>query len=141
MTRLTDDERLDRKMLEAQLNSRVMYRARKHGVKVLRLQRAMAGGSWRTPATKGFPDLTFFGRRVMYRELKRELGKLDEEQREWGILLKSAGCDYAVWRPSDLRSGLIEAEIQGVAFSLTPARATGYVVHQQANRGAAQGAQ
>ena len=113
--RLTDEERLDRKMTEAQLNSRVMYRVKKYGVRVLRMQRALAGGAWRTPATKGFPDLQIFGARIIFRELKRELGKLDEYQVMWRDLIIAAGGDWGLWRPSDLRSGRIEGEL----FSLT----------------------
>jgi hypothetical protein len=112
MTRLTDEERKDRQMTEKQLNDRVQYRAKKHGWRVLRLQRGLAGGAWRTPATKGFPDLLMVGARLLFRELKRELGHLTPEQEEWRDVLQAAGADWGLWRPSDLRSGAIEAELR-----------------------------
>lgn len=113
--RLTEEERADRRMTEAQLNSRVFYRARKFGWRVVRVQRASVGpdGTWRTPSIKGFPDLVLVraGTPVLYRELKRELGRLEPEQREWIELLQAAGADAEVWRPSDLRLGLIGREL------------------------------
>ena len=102
-------------MLEKQLNDRVGYRCRKHRVRVLRIQRAAAGGAgFITPAAKGFPDLLVVtAGRIMYRELKRELGRLSPEQEDWRDAIRRAGGDWDVWRPSDLRSGRIEAEIMG----------------------------
>lgn len=109
--RLTDEQRADRKMTEKQLNSRVMYRAKKHGWRVLRMQRATIAGAWRTPASRGFPDLLLVGPGLMFRELKKELGKLDPDQEVWRDALIDAGADWAVWRPSDLRSGRIAFEL------------------------------
>lgn len=137
MVRLTDEQRLDRKMTEAQLNSRVAYRTKKHGWTVLRLQRALVGGAWRTPATKGFPDLLLVGPRLMFRELKRELGKLDEAQETWRDRLRAAGADWDVWRPSDLRTGRIEREL----MSLTYVPMTAYIVQQNDNIAPSDGAQ
>lgn len=112
MSRLTDEERADRQMLEETLRSRVLYRTHKYGWRVLSIQRAVVGpGAFRTPASKGFPDLSLFGPRVLYRELKRELGKLTPEQQEWRDILLAAGADWAIWRPSDLRMGRIEREL------------------------------
>lgn len=111
--RLTDEERADRAMSEKNLHSRVAYRARKYGVKMLHIQRALAAGQWMTPAAKGFPDLLIVTRfRIMFRELKKELGKLTPEQEEWRDRLIQSGGDYDVWRPSDLRSGRIERELK-----------------------------
>lgn len=115
MARLTEPERADRRMLEAQLNSRVMYRARKLGWKVVRIQRASVGpdGTWRTPSIRGFPDLALFraGQPALYRELKRQLGRLEPEQVAWLELLAATGADAGVWRPEDLRLGRIDAEL------------------------------
>jgi hypothetical protein len=119
MVRLTDAERVDRKMLEATLNNRVLYRAKKYGWRVLRIQRALANGAWRTPAGKGFPDLMLVGRTVMFRELKRELGKLRPDQEAWRDALVAAGADWGVWRPSDLRLGVIEDELTGAYVDVT----------------------
>lgn len=54
----------------------------------------------------GWPDLVLArpvgtrGCRLLYRELKRERGRLTTEQARWGELLLRAGCDWAVWRPN-----------------------------------------
>jgi hypothetical protein len=141
VVRLTDEQRADRKMLEAQLNSRVMYRARKYMLRVLRMQRATIQGAWRTPATKGFPDLMIVGRSIIFRELKRELGKLDPEQESWRGWLLNTGADWAVWRPSDIRSGRVEAELKAVAFGLTLPAMTDYIDHHEDTTGAAQAQQ
>jgi hypothetical protein len=116
--RLTDDERADRKMSEKTLNARVLYRAKKYGWRVVRIQRSMVGGpqgSFRTGTVKGFPDLVLFKPLgptfheeggILFRELKKELGKLDPEQEAWRDLIRSAGGDWGLWRPSDLRTNL-----------------------------------
>lgn len=119
MVRLTEEERGDRRMTEAQLNSRVMYRAKKHGWRVLRLQRAVIAGAWRTPATRGFPDLLLVGPRLMFRELKRELGRLDDDQVAWRDSLRAAGADWGLWRPSDLRTGKLEGELMSLTYRPT----------------------
>lgn len=52
--------------------------------------------------TKGFPDLVLAGHgRILFRELKRESGRLSKEQVEWLDVLSSNGADAKVWRPSD----------------------------------------
>ena len=46
---------------------------------------------------KGFPDLVLARRQVvLFREIKRELGKLTDDQQRWGDILPN----FAVWRPS-----------------------------------------
>lgn len=136
--RLTDEQRADRQMSEAKLNDRIMYRARKYGVHVCRMQRALVGGAWRTPATKGFPDLQIFGLGgAIFRELKKELGKLDPDQERWRDIIIWAGGDWGVWRPSDLRNGRIEREL----ISLTSGLTTEYIVHQEADREPCEGEQ
>ena len=51
----------------------------------------------------GYPDLLIIrpGEGVLWRELKRENGRLTPDQRRWGELLRGAGQDWDVWRPSD----------------------------------------
>lgn len=74
---------------------------------------------WRTPVTgelgKGWVDLVLVhpGRkRLLFRELKRDGMAPDVDQ--IGVLetLRIAGLDAAVWRPADLDSGLIEAQLR-----------------------------
>ena len=50
---------------------------------------------------RGFPDLVMVkeGRLVMA-ELKRETGRTKPEQAEWLRLLRSAGVEAYIWRPS-----------------------------------------
>lgn len=116
-------------MSEKTLNARVLYRAKKYGWRVVRIQRSMVGGpagTFRTGTVKGFPDLILFNAQsdegnwagydaladgILFRELKRELGKLDPEQEAWRDLIRSAGGDWGLWRPSDLRTGKIEGEL------------------------------
>ena len=63
----------------------------------------------------GWPDSTIIGRKVLFRELKAEYGKLSPAQVKVSYLLKAAGANWKVWRPSDLFSGLIAAELAEVA--------------------------
>ena len=65
-------------------------------------------------SNKGWPDLVLCGRGLLHRELKSEQGKLTAEQERWGDRLRRAGADWAVWRPSDLRSGRIQQELLAI---------------------------
>lgn len=55
----------------------------------------------------GFPDLVLVRDRVLYRELKTEIGRLSASQKVWGEKLVGAGADYAVWRPSEMRDIIV----------------------------------
>lgn len=64
----------------------------------------------------GFPDDVIVGPRgMLYRENKRESGKVSIDQQGWLDDLAAHGCNVGVWRPSDLLSGRIEEEIRAVA--------------------------
>ena len=65
-------------------------------------------------STKGFPDLVLVGSRILYRELKTQVGKLTAEQKGWGDRLRAAGGDWAVWRPENLQSGTILRELREI---------------------------
>jgi hypothetical protein len=70
--------------------------------------------SRRSPS--GFPDLVCVGPRgVLYRELKRQRGKVSAEQQQWLDALTAAGQNAAVWRPASLLSGAIAAELAGIS--------------------------
>jgi len=58
----------------------------------------------------GWPDWTFVkpGRPPKFRELKTELGRLTRHQRYWQHLLRAAGADVGVWRPSDIEQIVAE---------------------------------
>ena len=61
----------------------------------------------------GFPDLCIVGSRgILFRELKREDGRLTAMQKHWISILQAAGQDADVWRPSDL--GRIRHELKAL---------------------------
>lgn len=61
----------------------------------------------------GWPDLVLLGTRgLMFRELKTQSGTLRPEQREWGNALRAVGANWDTWRPGDLISGRIAAELR-----------------------------
>lgn len=65
---------------------------------------------------KGWPDWVILGPGgSLFRELKSERGTLSVDQRRVGSMLARAGLDWAVWRPSDLFSGLIAAQLSRIA--------------------------
>ncbi|WP_433731113.1 VRR-NUC domain-containing protein [Actinoplanes sp. CA-051413] len=78
-------------------------------------------GRWLTAVQgdgKGYPDVTLVGKGgVLFRELKAARGSLSREQKVWLAALEEAGADMGVWRPVDLQSGRIEAEIRAVRKS------------------------
>lgn len=60
----------------------------------------------------GFPDWCIISPKgVLWRELKSQTGELKSSQRRVRDLLLAAGEDWSLWRPSDLRSGKIEAQL------------------------------
>ena len=73
----------------------------------------VAGDRWATATSiAGWPDLTLLGHgRALFVELKSEKGRLRPEQLEVIALLRAAGLDARIWRPSDWAS--IEATLTG----------------------------
>lgn len=64
---------------------------------------------------RGWPDWVIIGQHgIIFRELKSAEGRLSPEQREVGWRLRQAGADWAVWRPADLHSGRIVAELSAL---------------------------
>lgn len=75
----------------------------------------LANGKWRTPieGNSGFPDLVITGPGgVLFRELKAEHAYPTKEQRRWLNALEDAGANVWVWKPRDLRGGVIERELR-----------------------------
>lgn len=65
--------------------------------------------------TPGFPDDVLIGRRgLLWRELKSQGGQLSPEQHNVRQALKSAGQDWALWRPADLVSGEILRQLMAI---------------------------
>jgi hypothetical protein len=64
----------------------------------------------------GVPDLIILGRGgVLWRECKSQWASLRSDQVTWKYALVAGGADWAIWRPADLASGLIEAELRAAA--------------------------
>ena len=109
-------------MTEASLQSRVVYRAKKHGWRVAHAGRGQVGasGAFVTPMSPGWPDLTCAkaGYPLLFLELKREQGTIEDEQHTWLDLLNRTGNQAVVIRPSNLRGGYVD-----ILFSRSPADA------------------
>lgn len=64
----------------------------------------------------GWPDDVLVGRQgILYRELKTERGRLTAGQRKVGSQLTRAGANWSIWRPRDLVSGVIIAQLREIA--------------------------
>lgn len=101
-------------MLEKDFQAGVLKLARFHGF-TLRYHTRNSRGS-----APGFPDLVLVNTRtgrILWRELKTNKGRISPEQREWLDGLTAAGQDAGVWRPNDLDSGLILAELRTQTFT------------------------
>lgn len=64
----------------------------------------------------GFPDLVLGSlsrKRVLFRELKTDTGRVRAAQALCLKILSFAGLDAGVWRPKDLLSGRIQRELRG----------------------------
>ena len=74
-------------------------------------------GRWVTAVRgdgKGWPDLTIVGPGgLLFRELKAGESPTPE-QRAWAVALAEAGQDVAIWRPRDLSTGRIKAELEAI---------------------------
>jgi hypothetical protein len=107
---ITPDQCQDRKMSERALSDRVLYRAKKYGWKHAHAGKLqLPDGRWITPMSPGWPDWTFAkaGHRIIFMELKKELGEVEPEQAVWLQLLNLTGNFAIVVRPSDLREGRV----------------------------------
>lgn len=94
---LTAAQRLDRTVTESELQLFVNDLLRLHG-----WTWHHAGDSRRSSA--GLPDIVAVRPpRVLFAELKRELGRTSQVQDEWlGNLMACPGAETYLWRPSDM---------------------------------------
>lgn len=99
-------------MAEADLERMVRFLAGLRGLPAFHVI-----NSRRAVTLKGWPDWTIVGTSVLFRELKRERGKPTADQAALGAAISAAGGDWAVWRPSDLKSGRIEAELDAITLA------------------------
>jgi hypothetical protein len=106
-------------MTEDQLLRTVLEMARLFGITTAHFRPALSqSGRWHTAVAgdgKGFPDLVLVGSGgILFRELKTDKGRLKPEQVTWLRILKAAPADAEIWRPADLHSGRIEAELRAI---------------------------
>ncbi len=98
-----------RSMTEDQLHAEVTRLCEQRGIRWVHIDTPYRNKS---RDLIGFPDLQLFGTAgIAFRELKSQHGKMRPEQTDWRYRLLAAGQDWAVWRPSDLASGAIAAEL------------------------------
>ena len=115
--RLTDEEREWRRYSEKEFQSKVMKFAREQGWLVAHFhdsRKMVRRGNRYIPVgdsdAKGFPDLVVVrGNRILFWELKKELGKTKPEQDEWLAALQAAGLEARVVRPSDYDDYVVPA--------------------------------
>lgn len=65
---------------------------------------------------RGFPDLVVSGvRGTIFAELKTDGSTLTPDQRHWGSVLQKGGERWTIWRPRDLKGGIIAAGLDTIA--------------------------
>lgn len=74
---------------------------RKQVVELARMFRWEYYFTWNSiRSPRGFPDLVLARERVIFSELKTEKGKLTELQEHWQDVLRKAGAEVYIWKPS-----------------------------------------
>jgi hypothetical protein len=118
--RLTDQERADRKLTGGELQRQITDLATIFGWSWCHWRALKNGrGFWQVPVEgplgEGWPDLFLahpVKQRVLLVEVKRELGDpLTAAQVGVHQLLRHAGLEVEVWRPSDMTAGTIQAAL------------------------------
>lgn len=104
MTRLTPAEKSLRAITEREWQSQVQRLASSLGWKFYHAPDNKPINGRIQKVVAGFPDLVLVkGDRLIFAELKRELGIVAEAQLEWLDALAATGAECYVWRPSDIR--------------------------------------
>lgn len=104
-------------MLERDLQRAVLDLCKMLGLRTAHFRTARTGAGWATPVAgdgAGFPDLVIVGSAVLFRELKTDQGRLSHDQVGWKVTLLGADANWAVWTPTDLRSGLVLDELNAI---------------------------
>ena len=96
-------------MSEAEVERQVRQIARELGLLVYHTHDSRRSHS-------GWPDWVLSGKcGVIFRELKRQDGKPTRAQQAWLDALTAAGMNAGVYRPSDLLTGRLAAELAALA--------------------------
>ena len=75
------------------------------------------GSSQLCAGQRGMPDLLVIGpRRLIWREPKGDTTPLRRQQRDFGQALIAAGQSWGLWRPDDMASGRITAELRALTI-------------------------
>jgi hypothetical protein len=120
MTRLSPQQRADRRQTGTDLQRQIMELAGMLGWASVHFRPAQTGRGWRTsvegPLGKGWPDLFLANpmrRKILAIECKRELGDdLTVDQEYVHLVLRESGVPVFVFRPSDMTEGRIQKELQ-----------------------------
>jgi hypothetical protein len=100
-------------ILESDFQKQVIEIGRLFGWKITHFRPAQTSKGWRTPVAadgQGFPDLVmvnFAQGRIIFAEIKNELGQPSAEQFEWLEDIENCGIDGVetyLWRPSDFET-------------------------------------
>ena len=100
---------MDEQMSEKDFENTVVEYAQRMGWKVIHIPTIKAENEhgevyYLTPYVgdgKGFPDWIFIRERVVWPELKKQKGKLSDDQKKWRDWLLAAKQEWYCWRPSD----------------------------------------
>jgi len=95
-------------MSEAELQSAILDLARWEGYLTFHVRDS------RKSTGPGFPDLVLVHQRtgrLLFRELKTDVGKLTAGQEAWLDALRAGGHDADVWRTADWHSGRIQQDL------------------------------
>lgn len=110
--RLDVRQLLASQMTEAELDQCVRDLAKLLNLHVFSVRQSKAG----VVTSPGWPDLVICGPGgVLFRELKRQDGKIRPDQQRWGAALQAARQDWAIWRPGDWIDKTIDAELRIIA--------------------------
>lgn len=108
---------------EAEWQRQVIDLAHLFGWKVAHFRPAQTTKGWRTPVAAdgaGWPDLFLVRERCIAVELKREKGKVGDEQAVWLTLLRAAGIETYVIRPRNLDDLAAVLRHRGAVSLVTP---------------------
>lgn len=106
---LTGREQIARAMKEDELLANVLVIAKVKGWHAYHVRNAKAGV---VQGDTGFPDLVLVRRKLLFVELKTELGDIRPEQVMWAEWLKAVGHTVRYWRPSDWMDGIVERALE-----------------------------